>query len=150
METHYPNASILTQVVGGIPFTPTLEKIVGNGIMLAGDAARQINPLSGGGIISGMIGGSIAGEVAGEAILKDNLHLISEYEVKWHKRLGKRHEMFNRIKNGIYNLSDDKYNSIANSLKKLPPENRTLGNIAKTAVINKPSLLIDVAKTFFN
>lgn len=150
MDTHYPNASILTQVVGGIPFTPTLEKIVAPGILLAGDAARQINPLSGGGIISGMIGGSIAGKVAGEAIIKDDLNLISEYEVKWHNRLGKRHEMFNRIKNGIYNLSDDKYNSIAHSLKKLPPEKRTLGNVAKSAVINKPSLLVDVAKTFFN
>jgi digeranylgeranylglycerophospholipid reductase len=150
MDTHYPNASILTQVVGGIPFTPTLEKIVAPGILLAGDAARQINPLSGGGIISGMIGGSIAGQAAGEAIIKDDLNLISEYEVKWHNRLGKRHEMFNRIKNGIYNLSDDKYNSIAHSLKKLPPEKRTLGNVAKSAVINKPSLLVDVAKTFFN
>lgn len=149
MDTHYPNASILTQVVGGIPFTPTLDKIVGTGIMLTGDAARQINPLSGGGIISGMIGGSIAGKVAGEAILKNNLDLISEYETKWHNRLGKRHEMFNRIKNGIYNLTDDKYNSIAHSLKKLPPEKRTLGNVAKAAVLNKPSLLFDVAKTFF-
>jgi digeranylgeranylglycerophospholipid reductase len=149
MENNYPNASILTQVVGGIPFTPTLEKIVAPGIMLVGDAARQINPLSGGGIISGMIGGSIAGKVAGEAITSDNLDKIKEYESKWHSRLGKRHEMFNRIKNGIYNLSDDKYNSIAHSLRDLPPEKRTLGNVAKTAVINKPSLLIDVAKTFF-
>ena len=150
MENHYPNASILTQVVGGIPFTPTLDKIVAPGIMLVGDAARQINPLSGGGIISGMIGGSIAGKVAGEAIISDNLDVIKDYEVKWHKRLGKRHEMFNRIKNGIYNLSDDKYNSIAHSLRDLPPEKRTLGNVAKSAVINKPSLLIDVAKTFFS
>ena len=150
MENNYPNASILTQVVGGIPFTPTLEKIVGPGIMLVGDAARQINPLSGGGIISGMIGGSIAGKVAGEAINSDKLELIKEYETKWHSRLGKRHEMFNRIKNGIYNLSDDKYNSIAHSLMDLPPEKRTLGNVAKSAVINKPSLLIDVAKTFFS
>jgi digeranylgeranylglycerophospholipid reductase len=150
MENNYPKASILTQVVGGIPFTPTLEKIVGPGIMLVGDAARQINPLSGGGIISGMIGGSIAGKIAGEAILKNNLDAISDYEIKWHSRLGKKHEMFNRIKNGIYKLSDDKYNSIAHSLKNLPPEKRSLGNVAKAAVINKPSLLIDVAKIFFN
>ena len=149
MENNYPKASILTQVVGGIPFTPTLEKIVAPGIMLVGDAARQINPLSGGGIISGMIGGSIAGKVAGEAIITEKLDKIKEYETKWHNRLGKRHEMFNRIKNGIYNLSDDKYNSIAHSLRDLPPEKRTLGNVAKAAVINKPSLLIDVAKTFF-
>ncbi len=150
MDNNYPEASILTQVVGGIPFTPTLEKIVGPGIMLVGDAARQINPLSGGGIISGMIGGSIAGKVAGEAIRSNNLDSISNYETKWHSRLGKRHEKFNRIKNGIYKLSDDKFNSIAHSLKTLPPEKRSLGNVAKAAVLNKPSLLIDVAKTFFN
>lgn len=150
LENNYPNASILTQVAGGIPFTPTLEEIVGPGILLVGDAARQINPLSGGGIISGMIGGSIAGKVAGEAILSNNLDSISEYEEKWHKRLGKRHEMFNRIKNGIYKLSDEKYDSIAHSLENLEPENRTLGNVAKAAVLNKPSLLIDVAKTFFS
>lgn len=150
MENEYPEASILTQVVGGIPFTPTLEKIVAPGIMLVGDAARQINPLSGGGIISGMIGGSIAGKVAGEAIKSNDLSMISDYEKKWHARLGKRHEMFNRIKNGIYNLSDKTYNGIAHDLKKLPAEKISLGQIAKTAVKNKPSLLLDVAKTFFN
>lgn len=150
MENEYPEASILTQVVGGIPFTPTLEKIVAPGIMLVGDAARQINPLSGGGIISGMIGGSIAGQVAGEAINSNDLSIIPEYEKKWHARLGKRHEMFNRIKNGIYNFSDETYNGIAHDLKKLPSEKITLGQIAKTAVKNKPSLLMDVAKTFFN
>jgi digeranylgeranylglycerophospholipid reductase len=150
MENHFPNASILTQVAGGIPFTPTLKKIVGPNILLVGDAARQINPLTGGGIISGMIGGSIAGRVAGEAIISGDLNLISEYEKKWHDRLGKRHEMFNRIKNGIYNLSDDVYNGIAHDLKKIDPSKISLGQIAKVAVKNKPSLLIDVAKTFFN
>jgi len=150
MDNNYPNASILSQVVGGIPFTPTLEKITGPNIMLVGDAARQINPLSGGGIISGMIGGSIAGKVAGAAINSNDLDSISEYEKKWHERLGKRHEMFNRIKNGIYKLSDDKYNSIAHALSKLPPEKMSLGNIAKSAVKHKPSLLVDVAKTFFS
>jgi digeranylgeranylglycerophospholipid reductase len=149
MDNNYPNASILSQVAGGIPFTPTLEKIVGPNILLVGDAARQINPLSGGGIISGMIGGSIAGKVAAEAIVSDKLDTIIDYERLWHERLGKRHEMFNRIKNGIYKLTDEKYNSIAHSLKELPPEKRTLGNVAKAAVKNKPSLLFDVAKTFF-
>ena len=149
MDNNYPDASILTQVAGGIPFAPTLEKIASPGIMLVGDAARQINPLSGGGIISGMIGGSIAGKMAGGAILSNNLDVIFNYQKKWHDRIGKKHEMLNRIKNCVYNLSDDKYNNIARSFEKLPPENRSLGNLARAAVINNPTLLIDVAKTFF-
>lgn len=150
MENNFPDASILTQVAGGIPFTPTLEKIVGPNIVLVGDAARQINPLSGGGIISGMIGGKIGGKVAAGAVLKDDMALLIDYEKQWHERLGKRHEMFNRIKNGIYKMSDDKYNSIAHSLSKIPKNKMTLGNVTKTAVLNKPSLLIDVTKIFFS
>ncbi len=150
MENYYPKASILSSVAGGIPFTPTLEKIVGPGLMLVGDAARQINPLSGGGIVSGMIGGSIAGKVAGEAIIKNDLNYINQYESLWHKRLGKRHETFNRIKNGIYKIKDEKYDQIAHSLAKLPDDKRSLGNVARQAVLSNPSLLIDVAKVFFS
>ena len=96
-----------------------------------------------------MIGGRIAGEVAGKAIINDDLSMISEYEKKWHDRLGKRHEMFNRIKNGIYKLTDDVYNGIAHDLAKIEPSKMSLGQVAKSAVKNKPSLLLDVAKTFF-
>jgi digeranylgeranylglycerophospholipid reductase len=149
MENHYPDAPILTRVAGGIPCTVTLDKIVTDGLMLVGDAARQINPLSGGGIASGMIGGSIAGRVAGEAIKQNNLSYIYQYERDWNDRLGKRHKIFDNIKNGIFHFSDDKFNSIAKSILKVPIEKRTLGNVFKIALINNPSLLLDVAKVFF-
>ncbi len=149
MEKHYPGASVLTVIAGGVPCVPTLEKIVAPGIMLAGDAARQVNPLSGGGIASGMIGGSIAGTVAAESILNKNPDHIFEYEKRWNDRLGKRHRIFDRIKNGIYNFSDEQFNSIAHAAVKLPVEKRSLGNIFKTALVNKPALLVDVAKVFF-
>lgn len=116
--------------------------------MLVGDAARQVNPLSGGGIASGMIGGKLAGITAGEAIKKGNLNHIHEYEKRWHDRLGRRHETFNRIKEGIYNFKDEKFNAIAHSFNKVPYEKRSLGNLFTTALINQPSLLIDVAKVF--
>ncbi len=41
--------------------------------MLVGDAGHQVNPTSGGGIISGMIGGMIAGQVAAEAMKANDL-----------------------------------------------------------------------------
>ena len=149
MEKNYPDASVLTTIAGGVPCVPTLDKIVAPGIMLAGDAARQVNPLSGGGIASGMIGGSIAGTVAGDSVLNNKPDYIFEYEKKWNDRLGKRHQIFDRIKNGIYNFTDQQFNDIAHAILKLPEEKRTLGNIFKTALVNKPKLLIDVAKVFF-
>ncbi|MCJ7553431.1 MAG: NAD(P)/FAD-dependent oxidoreductase [Ignavibacteriaceae bacterium] len=148
MNKHYPNAPILTKIVGGIPCSITLDKISAPGIMLVGDAARQVNPLSGGGIASGMIGGKIAGTIAGEAVKMNKLDHILTYDKAWHDRLGKRHETYNRIKEGIYNFSDDKFNSIAHSVLKIPIEKRTLGKVFTTALVNSPSLLVDIAKVF--
>lgn len=148
MNKHYPNAPILTKIAGGVPCSITLEKISAPGIMLVGDAARQVNPLSGGGIASGMIGGSIAGRIAAEAVKMNKLDHILSYDKAWHDRLGKRHEIFNRIKEGIYNFSDEKFNSIAHSVLKIPIEKRTLGKVFTTALMNNPSLLLDIAKVF--
>ena len=148
MFKHFPNASILLAVAGGVPCTPTLEKIVAPGIILVGDAARQVNPLSGGGIISGMIGGMIGGKTVADAILQNDLDLIFEYEKKWNERLGKRHKMFDKVKNGIFNFDDKKFNSLAHTFEKIPYEKRTLGNLFKHALIDNPSLLLTAAKLF--
>jgi digeranylgeranylglycerophospholipid reductase len=148
MTKNYPEAPILTSIAGGVPSTVTLEKISAPGVMLAGDAARQVNPLSGGGIASGMIGGSIAGKIAGEAVKMNKPDYILTYDKAWHDRLGKRHETFERIKNGIYNFSDEKFNNIAHSFNKVPKHKRSLGRIFTTALINQPSLLVDIAKVF--
>jgi len=148
MEKNYPNASILTKIAGGVPCVPTLKKISAPGIMLVGDAAHQVNPVKGSGITSGMMAGSIAGKIAGEAIKMNKLDHIFTYDKEWHDRVGKKHEIYNRIKNGIYDFTDDKFNSIAHSFNKIPYEKRTLGKLLTTALINNPSLLIDVAKVF--
>ncbi|HKI77333.1 MAG TPA: FAD-dependent monooxygenase, partial [Ignavibacteriaceae bacterium] len=145
---NHPKAAILTSIAGGVPSAVTLEKISAPGIMLVGDAARQVNPLSGGGIASGMIGGSIAGRIAGESInLKKPDHILT-YDKAWHNRLGKRHETFNSIKNGIYNFTDEKFNKIAHSFNKVPYDKRSLGKIFASALMNQPSLLVDIAKVF--
>jgi digeranylgeranylglycerophospholipid reductase len=149
MNERYPNSPFLTKIAGGVPSVPTLKKISSPGLLLTGDAARQVNPLSGGGIASGMIGGSIAGRIAAEAILQNNLTHILSYDKAWSDRLGKRHETFNKIKNGIYNFSDEKFNQIAKSFNKINPEKRGLGNLFATALFNNPSLIVDVAKVFF-
>jgi digeranylgeranylglycerophospholipid reductase len=148
VEKHYPSAPILTTIAGGIPCSVTLEKISAPGIMLVGDAARQVNPLSGGGIASGMIGGSIAGRIAAEAVKMNKLDHVLIYDKTWADRLGKRHQIFDRIKNGIYNFSDEKFNSIAHAFNEIPYEKRTLGRLFTNALINQPSLLVDVAKVF--
>lgn len=148
LERKMPNAAVLTHIAGGVPCAKTCDTIVRNNVMLVGDAAHQVNPTSGGGIISGMIGGMLAGQVAAEAVSKKDLTHLTEYGQRWHKRLGWRHEIFYDIKEGISRFSDDTLDSIANSALKLPEQKRTLGGIFRTALWNQPSLLLDVARVF--
>lgn len=148
MDKNYPEAPVLTRIAGGVPSVVTLDKISAPGIILVGDAARQVNPLSGGGIASGMIGGSIGGRIAGETIKLNKPDHLLTYDKAWHDRLGKRHETFDRIKDGIYNFSDEKFNSIASAVVKIPETERTLGKVFRSALLKNPSLLLDVAKVF--
>jgi len=148
VEKKFPKAAILTHIAGGVPCAKTCDKIVKDNVILVGDAAHQVNPVSGGGIISGMIGGMIGGQVAAEAIQHGNIAHLVEYEKRWHKRLGWRHEVFYNIKTAISYFNDDTLNNICESALKLPEEKRTLGGIFRTALWNQPSMLIDVAKVF--
>jgi digeranylgeranylglycerophospholipid reductase len=148
VERTYPNAAILTQIAGGDPCAATLKNIVRNRVMLAGDAAHQVNPTSGGGIISGMIGGMLAGQVAAEAVKNKDFSLLAEYEKRWHKRLGWRHEVFYNIKEAIMKIQDQQFNTLVDAVLKLPEEKRTIGGVFRAALWNKPSILLDVAKVF--
>jgi digeranylgeranylglycerophospholipid reductase len=150
VQRKFPNAAMLTRIAGGVPCAKTCDEIVKGNVMIVGDAAHQVNPVSGGGIISGMIGGMIAGQVAGEAIAKKDRNHLVEYEKLWHKRLGWRHEVFYRIKEAIYNFSDDTLNKLCDSAVKLPEEKRTVGGLFRTAMWNQPSILLDIAKVFIS
>ncbi len=144
----FPHAAVLTHIAGGVPCAKTVSTLVKNNVMLVGDAGHQVNPVSGGGIISGMIGGMIAGEVAAEAVKASDLTHLSDYEKRWHKRLGWRHDVFYNIKEAIAGFSDETLNNICDSALQLSEPKRTLGGIFRTALWNQPSMLIDVAKVF--
>lgn len=148
LQKLYPAASILTQIAGGVPCALTLERISGDGILLAGDAARQVNPLTGGGIGSGMEGGSIAGRIAGEAVRKGNLSLLENYRDEWMKIRGKNHLIFDKLKDGVFNMRDEQFNAICEKMQKIPKNKRTLGKLFMTALAKQPKLLVEVAKVY--
>lgn len=150
MEKNYPEASILTTVVGGVPCAHTLPKIAADNIMIAGDAAHMVNPVSGGGIVSGMQGGRLAGTRAAEAVRAGDYSykFLTKYEKDWHKLLGKSYERMYKIKSAISKLTDDDLNRTAEIISSLPQSKRTLGRVFKTALLKHPKLLFDVVRAF--
>lgn len=150
LNNHFPDVSILTTVVGSVPCAPALKQLVGNGVMLVGDAAHQANPISGGGIIRAMIAGQIAGQVAAEAIQKNDVskNQLNKYTKEWYRGEGKKHKLFYRLKEGIYKLTDEDLNKTAEVISKLEPEKRTLVELFKVALVNQPGLILDAIKAF--
>ncbi|MCI0513647.1 NAD(P)/FAD-dependent oxidoreductase [candidate division KSB1 bacterium] len=150
LQRHFPDAAILTTVVGSVPCAPGLKQMVGNGVMLVGDAAHQSNPVSGGGIVRAILAGSMAGRVAAEAVKAGDVSTarLNAYTQAWYQGEGRTHHLFYKIKQGIYRLTDDDLNRTAQLLNAKPMSERTLVSLFKSALLHQPGLILDVIKAF--
>lgn len=93
--------SPVTLVTGNVPVGLARGDIVGDGVMLVGDAARQADPLTGGGIANAMIAGRLAAEVAAKAVaLGDTSRAwLGEYQTRWTEERGGRMARNYKLKN---------------------------------------------------
>jgi digeranylgeranylglycerophospholipid reductase len=75
-----------------------MEKTVGDGVILAGDAAGQLWAATAGGITPAMTCGNFAGEVAAKAALEGDVseRRLKEYEERWRTTIGK--SLFDQLK----------------------------------------------------
>lgn len=75
---------------GAIPFTRTPYSLVGNGFILAGDAANQNKPFSGEGVTSGFVAVMIAVDVADRALKAGDVSRVSlwDYNVRYQRGQG--------------------------------------------------------------
>ncbi len=82
----------VTLVAGNVPVALPPTPLVGDGLMLVGDAARQVDPLTGGGIINAMTAGQIAAEVAVDAITvgDTSARSLERYGERWHSGAGRK------------------------------------------------------------
>jgi len=146
----YPAAARTGYTVGGVIVHTTIKKTYTDGVMIAGDAAHMINPLSGGGIVNAMKAGRLAGCTAAAAIRERDTsdRRLSAYHRAWMELLGDDHLKYYRIKQALEALDDSFFNGLARTVNKIPQEKRSLGRIFAHALIKHPQL-IPVAARFF-
>ncbi len=84
--------SIVTQVFGVVPVAAPLARPFSDGLIVAGDAARQVDALTGGGITNAMLAGELAGRTAVRACQeKDVLATrLSDYGQALEGEMGRR------------------------------------------------------------
>ena len=146
----FPSAARTGYTVGGVIVHTTIKKPYADGVMVVGDAAHMINPLSGGGITNAMKAGRLAGRTAAAAICAGDTseRRLSAYHHAWMELLGEDHLKYYRIKQALESVDDAFFNKLARTVNKIPQEKRSIGRIFAHALIRHPQL-IPVAARFF-
>ena len=106
---------------GGVPVARYVRPLVRDGAMLVGDAARQVNCLSGAGIAYSLFAGKSAGSIAAVAVTAAGVDYpkLQEYEKQWKIRYGKQQERSFVLKEFVTQHTDDSFlNNIASKLNK--------------------------------
>ncbi len=90
----------VTLVAGNVPVGPSSTRMVADGLMVVGDAARQVDPLTGGGIINAMTAGKMAALAAVEAVAAGDstAAFLSRYEAAWQAAGGRKNQRSYRLR----------------------------------------------------
>lgn len=128
---------------GGVPVGGPAKKTVKDNVIIVGDAARQVNALTGGGIDSAMRAGCIAGEVAAKAVSDGDTSekRLNEYEKRWREQMGKRLERYLKAKNVLLSLEDEELDRLAVTLSKVKFDRISLMEMLRTLIKAHPKLL---------
>jgi digeranylgeranylglycerophospholipid reductase len=115
----FNKSSISKALAAPVPVGGEVEEYVTDNVMICGDAAGQVIPLTGAGIHTSLVSGKIAGEVAGEAIKnKDtsNQRLL-EYRNRFETIFGDRIRTSLKALEAFERFSDDELNIVTEFLE---------------------------------
>lgn len=150
MKTSIPEGKIIEMVVGGVPVSGPIKQTVADGLILVGDAARQSDPMTGGGITNAMDAGKIAGEVCIEAKEKGDysIRTLKEYENRWRATIGKEISRALKVKNILVKLTDEQLNQLAHSLDGVDSSTMELPKLMGVLFMKNPKLLWELRSLF--
>jgi digeranylgeranylglycerophospholipid reductase len=100
--------------VGAVPLGGPIKKTYGNGILIVGDAAGQVDPVTGGGIHVSAECAKIAGTVAADAVQKEEYSekYLKKYEINWKNGIGRSLEKAIKFRNLFDKLNDEDINNL--------------------------------------
>lgn len=140
-DKRFDSCNILEKYSGKIPIFDKNKKLVDDRIILIGDAASQLKPTTGGGLIIGFDTCNIAKEAIVKFLnsdKKDNLDYLKEYEKKFKKKYSKELKYQIKVQQTIENLSDDDLDYMFTKLKEKNAEEI----ISKYGDMDKQSVLV--------
>lgn len=140
------DASKLTDFGGVISVGAPINEFVKDNFLVVGTAAKQVDPIHGGGIALAMQAGLLAGNVILDAHKKKDYskNMLMPYEKQWRETAGKKVAKRLLLRKVMEKVSDDDLNYIFNKLTEQDLNNIMAGNFAGSVtkvVAGRPQLL---------
>ena len=128
VDKRFPRSVRRRFVAGGISGSRPLKTMVGDGVLLVGEAARQNNPLSGGGIMNALEGAEEAHAVLKKALADDDTsrRALRPYDDVWHRRNGRFIHKFALLRELFLSLNEEELTGLVKVL------GRTIGTTQGT------------------
>ena len=143
----FPEGKTIEYIPGGVSVCRPLGCTAADGLIIAGDAARVVDPLTGGGIYNAMYTGRLASEVAAVCIGKGDVSKKSlmMYDRSWREsKLGKSIERNYLIKEYLIKQTDSKLNDIIHSVSTINLKEFTTMNLIKEIIKANPKLVLEL------
>jgi digeranylgeranylglycerophospholipid reductase len=143
----FPNGKTIEYIPGGVSVCRPLDSTVADGLMITGDAARVVDPLTGGGIYNAMYTGRLAAQVAAECISKGDTtrEALMVYDKTWRaSKMGKAIERNYHIKEYLTSMPDEKLNAIIHSVAKLNLSEFSTLTLIKELIKVNPKLVLEL------
>jgi digeranylgeranylglycerophospholipid reductase len=143
----FPDGKTIEYIPGGVSVCRPLDCTVADGLLIAGDAARVVDPLTGGGIYNAMYTGRLAAEVAAACIERGDVSkkALMQYDKAWREsKMGKAIERNYLIKEYLIKLPDTKLNDIIHSVSTINMKEFTTMNLIKEIIRANPKLVLEL------
>lgn len=104
-KDRFKHSRILEIQGGGVPLAAPLKTQYADNLILVGDAARHVNPITGGGIHTALSGGRIAGNFLVDFIKNEKqptANNLEAYQAKWLEELGDKMWKLYGVKTDIF------------------------------------------------
>ena len=132
--------------VGALPIG-YVEETVKNNLLLVGDAAGQVKPLSGGGLYYGAKCAKICGRVIDEYLSGDyNMEYLKRYHTLWKEEIGREIDLGLRFRGILKRMND----SMIDRLLEFIEKRGLVDYIVREGDMDSPSKVVgDIFKKFF-
>lgn len=134
--------------IGGVPLSGPIDKTYTDNFLVVGDAAGQVDPVTGGGIHLTVFCAKIAGEVAADAVKNGDTskNVLKKYDMLWREKFEKNLKLSLKYRKAADKLTDKDMNALAEFLEKNKME--TLSKISALKFLGKHPHLLKLVKEF--